>query len=606
MQTHVVDLVHKHGEHVKTPGGAKWFELPVGAQIYKHDIYKPHPHVHEAVKAKIPKHSHANLVSVHHGETGEHIGYASKMVGPMSYAHANEPLAVYSPTGEKVGYASHITHAHSMLVPAHGIHWDEELAPGLESTVHPEQVYKPDAVYKASGVAGTKFSLEPSDVPYIDVKSEEAPKKYHVITPAELEQEQMTEIQQMWQHDYVGSQSDAENPSIVEQFIDWMKEFQSKIYAKHVVNQALEQLYPDMYTYEQKMQDMLGHSVGSATPQAPKPTLQDAIVQALGNDLLSPEAIAKRIADARNLMANEPDHVGALKARPSDAKDELSHVLFPGGHEYKSDWQMNQMVSAEAKRQVENGLYELLKPLFDDMSEDDFRATVEDFNRKGGEGIAKMPDFIYKAEEGNPWSIPYAGFDRSMVEGAGYIIIDRGEPGFNEALQRYIVTDMVHAWAIGSNNNTVADALQTAAEHLFNLDPGGTYRYHTGTSYSKSFLSENRVLIDEFLRAMYANTQAYLKQLGIKSLPLARTMHFGEYGGIPSWLQDFNVGESAEIPLSPLNSFATHPQEGFGGYTFWTEVPAEKVLGIPGVGLGCWEEFEVVVIGGATTVTRLK
>jgi hypothetical protein len=99
-----------------------------------------------------------------------------------------------------------------------------------------------------------------------------------------------------------------------------------------------------------------------------------------------------------------------------------------------------------------------------------------------------------------------------------------------------------------------------------------------------------------FLRAQYDATQGFFAEHGVKTLKLFR-----------GFTSKFKVETGyTDTTLRPLSSFSTKesqaaefalPDNYDYGYLVEMMVPVEDILAIPGLGFGCYEENEVVVLG---------
>lgn len=183
----------------------------------------------------------------------------------------------------------------------------------------------------------------------------------------------------------------------------------------------------------------------------------------------------------------------------------------------------------------------------------------------------------------------------------------RGQPGYKEALSEYMSSVLISTWADTSNDhNEMSLAVQNRAAVIFGIPEDDIAPWHWDSQSVKIYSAENENLIDHFLTAQYKATQARLKAEGIEYLDVVRGFMFSYgAGSAPEWTQ-YGHGSSFKIKMRPLSSWTTNKNtaSGFGPTTVWTTVPREKILGMPGTGFGCLNEFEVVVIGGNTEVYR--
>ena len=109
-----------------------------------------------------------------------------------------------------------------------------------------------------------------------------------------------------------------------------------------------------------------------------------------------------------------------------------------------------------------------------------------------------------------------------------------------------------------------------------------------------------RAYVDE----VYTDTQEHLRELGVTEVTVFRGVSM--LGAGPPMAG--STRETRDVELNPLSSFSliSGVAENFSGktgYVFTATVPAERVFSIPTTGPGCLGEYEVVVVGGTTTVS---
>jgi hypothetical protein len=158
---------------------------------------------------------------------------------------------------------------------------------------------------------------------------------------------------------------------------------------------------------------------------------------------------------------------------------------------------------------------------------------------------------------------------------------------------------LVQNWAFTSNDSNLESlAIQDAAEELFGL--GETASWSMGEDLENAValdLKNHGDVYKAFLQAQYDATQEFFAEQGIKEFKL--------YRGFTS-KSKVDTGYADTI-LRPLSAFSTKQKQaeefalpgGFDyGYLVEMTVPVKDILGIPGLGFGCYEETEVVVLGG--------
>jgi hypothetical protein len=108
------------------------------------------------------------------------------------------------------------------------------------------------------------------------------------------------------------------------------------------------------------------------------------------------------------------------------------------------------------------------------------------------------------------------------------------------------------------------------------------------------------------VRSMYKHTQARLDELGVKGdITLHRGVGRSDIRGEAS--VDFNAASSWSVDKTTADSFAQSQAQGHAlhltpgdpfptGTRLTMTVPRERVLSMPGHGVGCFEEGEVVVL----------
>lgn len=169
--------------------------------------------------------------------------------------------------------------------------------------------------------------------------------------------------------------------------------------------------------------------------------------------------------------------------------------------------------------------------------------------------------------------------------------------------------DYVNLWAETSgDHNPRAVAAQLAAAREFDLPDieighlgmrasaegilDGPSKYVASTYQGDSPTEEE--VFRALVRSTYEVTQDFLRDNGIRSVPLARGAEY-----------DTAIAEDADVKLQPLSSFATDVRQAMKfadmadtGTIHLMHVPADRVFSTPWTGVGCLPETEVVVLGG--------
>jgi len=111
--------------------------------------------------------------------------------------------------------------------------------------------------------------------------------------------------------------------------------------------------------------------------------------------------------------------------------------------------------------------------------------------------------------------------------------------------------------------------------------------------------------LEAFLTAMWDSSQHHFTELGIDHV----TVHRGFTDDYDDSFAEGIVGSGTvdALRLRPLSSFATEEDiaEEFAtqggdvsGYVMSGDIPVTRILAVPGTGIGCLDEYEVVVLAG--------
>jgi hypothetical protein len=162
-----------------------------------------------------------------------------------------------------------------------------------------------------------------------------------------------------------------------------------------------------------------------------------------------------------------------------------------------------------------------------------------------------------------------------------------------------LISNMIHNWALNSNDRNIDSlAIQESAKTLFGLTDVAPWDMDDDDKKAvETKVSLHGDTYQMFLRAQYDATQGFFAEQGVKTLKLFR-----------GFTSKFKVETGyTDTTLRPLSSFSTKesqaaefalPDNYDYGYLVEMMVPVEDILAIPGLGFGCYEENEVVVLGG--------
>lgn len=174
---------------------------------------------------------------------------------------------------------------------------------------------------------------------------------------------------------------------------------------------------------------------------------------------------------------------------------------------------------------------------------------------------------------------------------------------------RAVASMLVKQWAeTSADSEPLALALQQAAVNEFQLT--GTFAPGSALSegirsLAKDYSRRYGGLLQTFVRAQYAQTQAWLAERKITHLTLFRGMQTPDEVS-----KRFARGERADVQLQPVSSFSSDWttanvfSEGAqqlprrSGVVMAIRVPASQILSTARTGVGCLSESEVTVLGG--------
>lgn len=168
-----------------------------------------------------------------------------------------------------------------------------------------------------------------------------------------------------------------------------------------------------------------------------------------------------------------------------------------------------------------------------------------------------------------------------------------------------VVAGFIHQWARNSDGpDAPAHALQASIGHVFGLKTprwwsDGPPAIRRALTAGRTLYAADQPAIDAFTIAQYEATQAWLRQRGIDRIFAWRGMALETTDG-------FGSGPWGLQPASSFTSdYRVAIEAGFAGYSrgviIGGEIPADRILGCPHTGFGCFEESEWVVLGGPGT-----
>jgi hypothetical protein len=166
-------------------------------------------------------------------------------------------------------------------------------------------------------------------------------------------------------------------------------------------------------------------------------------------------------------------------------------------------------------------------------------------------------------------------------------------------LAEHWTSNMIHIWANTSNDaDPTSLAMQETAKTMFGLDDVAPWDMGDVLKGDvQRNLDQHGAVYEAFLKAQYDVTQEFFAEQGIKEFEL--------YRGFTS-KEKVETGY-VDTVLRPLSSFSTSKTvaEEFAlpgsfeyAYVVDMTVPAKDILSMPGLGFGCLEEEEFVVLGG--------
>ncbi|MFD5476278.1 glycosyltransferase [Streptomyces hawaiiensis] len=185
------------------------------------------------------------------------------------------------------------------------------------------------------------------------------------------------------------------------------------------------------------------------------------------------------------------------------------------------------------------------------------------------------------------------------------------DPHAETLIRRIAVSEVMGAWAYGSNNNVRVLALQEAAKEEFGLSEVLEWQMDPKTRAAVDLeLDYNRDALRDFLRTQYDLTQDALAARGITELIAYRALTWHEGEAQPNWA-GLDMGDSFEARHRPLASWSADRQivadwlEQRGGHAviLVDRKPARDILSMPTTGMGFLAQKEWVTLPGDRMVT---
>jgi hypothetical protein len=167
-----------------------------------------------------------------------------------------------------------------------------------------------------------------------------------------------------------------------------------------------------------------------------------------------------------------------------------------------------------------------------------------------------------------------------------------------------VANGFVKSWAGSSSDSQKPSiALQAAAAEKFGVEPTPFIKKQDESmAKSNPDYATTKERARACVDAMYARTQQWFAERGIKELTLFRGMK-KTVGADPTPLKETGKPLEVTAHLNPLNSWSTDYEiakafSGGLGYVLTARVPVSRVVGSCFTGVGCLNEKEFVVLGG--------
>ncbi|GAB2481332.1 hypothetical protein [Nocardiopsis aegyptia] len=221
----------------------------------------------------------------------------------------------------------------------------------------------------------------------------------------------------------------------------------------------------------------------------------------------------------------------------------------------------------------------------------DHRYVLVPFN----EEYPSMGADVLHVDELDPAAEPRHASDR---------VVPMDRPEADTLVRQIAVSEVMGAWAYGSNNNVRALAIQEAAKEEFNIPR--VLEWSMDSAMRKKVdieLGYSRNAYKDFLRAQWDMTQETLAQRGISELVGYRTLTWAEGDPRPEWAGQ-EVGSTFQALHRPLESWTADREvaaawletRGGPGVILAERIPAEDVLSVPLTGMGYLGQKEWVAL----------
>jgi hypothetical protein len=190
-------------------------------------------------------------------------------------------------------------------------------------------------------------------------------------------------------------------------------------------------------------------------------------------------------------------------------------------------------------------------------------------------------------------------------------VVRMDDPQADALIRTIAVSQLMGAWAYGSNNNTRVLALQQAAQEEFGLTGVQDWPMDPKTRFAVGLeLDYNRDALRGFLRTQYEMTQETLSTRGITDVVSYHALSWQEMAGQLD-VTGLNVGDAFEVRQRPLTRWSVDrrivtdwlEQRGGRGMVLVDRKRAQDILSLPLTGMGYLAHKELVALPGDSRVT---
>jgi hypothetical protein len=186
------------------------------------------------------------------------------------------------------------------------------------------------------------------------------------------------------------------------------------------------------------------------------------------------------------------------------------------------------------------------------------------------------------------------------------------------ALENTVSTLIIRWTETSGDDDALAVAIQTAIQQEFGIPDEARWYWKKSLNKAEDY-KDIQPGLRAFVRAMYANTQAWFKERGIQDpVVLTRGAKWSLPGEIkqyasppPNWVEAIPEGVSRAVAmLQPASAFTVNngvadqfsavlrPSDNETSLVMAAAIPVSKILSTPQTGFGSLGEREVVVLGG--------